>query len=657
MYAYSAHLHALSDPSQSGSHSTVLRTGKPSSPSSSGQSIWTNSSCDTSTNQCASSSSCSRRVCLNNNNNNNNNSQTMRGILKRKFAEVDDNPFYSSSSPSSSLSSPTSSEWESDGESGPSDNQDFTPHSPSSPTGSPIRPILKRARLAGARSSVRFDQVTVFSFPRCQGFTSVPGRGGATLGMARRHSALQRYTLAEHALERRHGRRERRRRERLEALKLKLTASGAVDQREADGLTVDQIPDDDTDVHIGDGDLEDGGFLQPYSSKQRQALLQAAGVNRIDRDEKRQLHALRVSREACGCDCRGFCEPETCACSLAGIKCQVDRFNFPCGCTKDGCGNTQGRIEFNSRRVQTHYIHTVMKLELQRRLQDETPSQEDQTGLPEDLEEYVDQDQDQDQDQDRPAYGAQDKSCPFGFPMEEDGLPLTMPATPSFHFPPERLVVEENSCSSDMTDSSCSSSDCDAGRCLNGSQDLPDVDGGLSRALSICISENNNHSMPSQPRHTGEPLWQHSGGPATYSTPAGSTGPLTANAFTDNVSRTSQTDYLDENANQARDFFDNDSLEGFPNTPSPTDYFSGRYMDLSLSSDSDIEFFDSDYASGPLHSSFKVHRNPDSFSHLQLFSSVNLPQYESSAYLLESLMGLTEPSPEQGYAVGGTRLS
>ena len=89
---------------------------------------------------------------------------------------------------------------------------------------------------------------------------------------------------------------------------------------------MDQIPDEDDDIHISDAELEDGGFLQPYSSKQRQALLQAAGVKRIDREEKRQLHALRISREACGCDCQGFCEPETCACSLAGIKCQVRHY-------------------------------------------------------------------------------------------------------------------------------------------------------------------------------------------------------------------------------------------------------------------------------------------------------------------------------------------
>ena len=86
---------------------------------------------------------------------------------------------------------------------------------------------------------------------------------------------------------------------------------------------MDQVPHEDIDVHISDSELEDGSFLQPYSSRQRQALLLAAGVKRIDKEEKRQLHALRVSREDCGCDCQGFCEPETCACSLAGIKCQV----------------------------------------------------------------------------------------------------------------------------------------------------------------------------------------------------------------------------------------------------------------------------------------------------------------------------------------------
>lgn len=92
----------------------------------------------------------------------------------------------------------------------------------------PVRPILRRPKLAGTQNNVKFDQVTVFSFPRCQGYTSVPSHGGATLGMIHRHSALQRYTLAQHALEQRHRRRERLRErlraERLQALKHKVSA-------------------------------------------------------------------------------------------------------------------------------------------------------------------------------------------------------------------------------------------------------------------------------------------------------------------------------------------------------------------------------------------------------------------------------------------------
>lgn len=312
---------------------------------------------------------------------------------------------------------------------------------------------------------------------------------------------------------------------------------------------------------------------------------------------------------------------------------QVDYLNFPCGCTKDGCGNTRGRTEFNSRRVRTHYIHTTMKLELEGRLQDQTQNQEDRTEPPGDHQEY------EERDETRAVQSAQDKTCPFGFTMENDGLSFTIPKTPSFQFSPERLALEENSCSSDMTESSYSSSDSDTGGFCNGSQSLPEVDGGLSRALSIC--DNNNYSTCSQLRHISEPLTQQN----SNSTPTDSTEPRTA--LTDNTNRTSLSEYLDENANQAREVFDEDSLEGFPNTPSPTvDYSSGNYMDLSLSSDSDLEFFDSDYTSGPLHSSFKLHWHPDSFCHLQLFSSVNLPQYESSTSLLESLIGLTEPSPE-----------
>lgn len=51
----------------------------------------------------------------------------------------------------------------------------------------------------------------------------------------------------------------------------------------------------------------------------------------------------------------------------ASVSLQVDRMSFPCGCSRDGCGNLAGRIEFNPLRVRTHYLHTIMKLDLEKR--------------------------------------------------------------------------------------------------------------------------------------------------------------------------------------------------------------------------------------------------------------------------------------------------
>lgn len=56
----------------------------------------------------------------------------MSGLLKRKFEEVEEDPCYSSSSPSS-LSSSAYSGWDSDGESCYSDTLDSTSSNPSSP--------------------------------------------------------------------------------------------------------------------------------------------------------------------------------------------------------------------------------------------------------------------------------------------------------------------------------------------------------------------------------------------------------------------------------------------------------------------------------------------------------------------------------------------
>ncbi|XP_032335500.1 cysteine/serine-rich nuclear protein 3 isoform X1 [Camelus ferus] len=287
----------------------------------------------------------------------------MSGILKRKFEEVDG-------------SSPCSSVRESDDEVSSSESADSGDSvNPSTSNHFPPSSILKREKRLRTKN-VHFSCVTVYYFTRRQGFTSVPSQGGSTLGMSSRHNSVRQYTLGEFAREQerlhREMLREHLREEKLNSLKLKMTKNGTVESEEASTLTVDDISDDDID--LDNTEVDEYFFLQPLPTKKRRALLRASGVKKIDVEEKHELRAIRLSREDCGCDCRVFCDPETCTCSLAGIKCQVDRMSFPCGCTKEGCSNTAGRIEFNPIRVRTHFLHTIMKLELEKNREQQIPT-------------------------------------------------------------------------------------------------------------------------------------------------------------------------------------------------------------------------------------------------------------------------------------------
>ncbi|XP_053184804.1 cysteine/serine-rich nuclear protein 3 [Scomber japonicus] len=282
--------------------------------------------------------------------------RAMSGILKRKFEEVE-----ASSSPCSSLR-------ESDDEVSCSESGDSSDSVNPSASG-PFTPdsILKREKRLRTRR-VHFENVTVYYFSRRQGFTSVPSQGGSTLGMSNRHSWVRQYSLGEFALEQerihRDMLRDHLKEEKLNSIKLKLTKNGTVESEEANTLTAEDISDDDID--LDNTEVDEYFFLQPLTTKKRRALLRSSGVKKIDVEEKHELRAIRMSREDCGCDCRVFCDPETCACSNAGIKCQVDRMSFPCGCTKEGCSNSTGRVEFNPIRVRTHFLHTIMKLELEK---------------------------------------------------------------------------------------------------------------------------------------------------------------------------------------------------------------------------------------------------------------------------------------------------
>ncbi|KAM4537638.1 uncharacterized protein V3H82_023430 isoform 2-T2 [Fundulus diaphanus] len=293
----------------------------------------------------------------------------MSGILKRKLEEE----------PSSYLSLQGSEDDEVSCSDSGNSSDSLNNSVPAGILDSSLQRQSKRLR----GRNVHFESVTVYYFTRRQGFTSVPTQGGSTLGMSPRHSGVKRFTLREFAMEQKRSHRNMLRdhlkEEKFNAIKLRLTKNGTVSSMEADTLTLDDISEDDLDVD--NTEVDDYFFLQPLTTRRRRALLRASGVRRINVEEKHELRALRMSREECGCRCRGICDPETCACSLAGIKCQVDRMSFPCGCTKDGCSNNAGRLEFNPVRVRTHFLHTIMKLELEKSREEQYQHQQTEQQL------------------------------------------------------------------------------------------------------------------------------------------------------------------------------------------------------------------------------------------------------------------------------------
>ncbi|XP_030185260.1 cysteine/serine-rich nuclear protein 1 isoform X2 [Lynx canadensis] len=564
---------------------------------------------------------------------------TMTGPLKRKFDQLDEDSSSLCSS-SSSLSSgrrsgsrsPSSSvslAWDSD-EEGPWDQTALPDRDFCGPRSFTPLSILKRApRKRPGR--VAFDGITVFYFPRCQGFTSVPSRGGCTLGMAPRHSACRRFSLAEFAQEQARARREKLRlrlkEEKLEALGWKLTEAGVPETEAGLPLTVDAIDDasveEDLAVAVAGGRLEEMTFLQPYPARRRRALLRAAGVRRIDREEKRELQAVRQSREDCGCRCDRVCDPETCSCSLAGIKCQMDHTAFPCGCCREGCANPKGRVEFNQARVQTHFIHTLTRLQLEQ-------------GA-ESLGEL-----------EAPAQGG-----PAG-PGEQALAPTFPPAKP-----PASSELGDDSCSSDMTDSSTASGTSEAPSgptrpALPGPGFQPDMDDdSLARVLSFSDSDlggeeeeeeeggvgtldNLSCFHPADIFGTGDP-----GGPASW------THGYSSSSLTSGI--------LDENANLDASFFLNGGLEGLgegslPGTSVPpgSDAGQSNSVDLSLSSCDSFELLQAlpDYSLGPHYTSRKVSDSLDNLEAPYFPLPAFSPPGDAGSCFLESVMGLPDSAAE-----------
>ncbi|CAL8120671.1 unnamed protein product [Orchesella dallaii] len=222
------------------------------------------------------------------------------------------------------------------------------------------------------RKSVHFDEVTVYNFPRTQGFQCIPTKGGTTLGMSMNHGFVERFSLAEHVTEERRIDLEMLRKQPLSANSsqgqlLPVKDSGLKEEEALSvAITQTQSSDDSDRQEESDSNLDvkiPKYHLKPLNLRQRQVLLREAGVHSIDPDETKECQMIRTSREVCGCKCTSYCDPDSCPCAQDGIKCLVDHLNFPCGCTAEGCGNQIGRTEYNPTRVRAHFTKTLTRIE------------------------------------------------------------------------------------------------------------------------------------------------------------------------------------------------------------------------------------------------------------------------------------------------------
>ncbi|XP_070582471.1 cysteine/serine-rich nuclear protein 1 [Erythrolamprus reginae] len=549
-------------------------------------------------------------------------------MLKRKHDELEDNVSDISSSSWSSFSSSLAlSGWESDEETSQGGirpsvalNMDYTPVS-----------ILKKSK-GLKKNSVEFDRVTVYYFQRCQGFTAVPSSGGCTLGMASRHSYSREFTISEFWEQQQIDRYEKLKEmvleEKLSALKQKLTKNGTVYSEEAMNLTIDDILVDDVDLINLDAS---SSFLMPYSAKKRRVLLKEMGVKTIDREEKYQLQKIRHSRKNCGCQCQEFCDSESCSCSLAGIKCQGNLTAFPCQCTKDCCGNIEGRIEFNPSRVQTHFMHTLMRLEMEEK-------QQSDDGDVESEESFQDHHH---QPPDQPV-------------NEADYEESDVSEMPGLEFSAVLETASENSCSSSMTDSSASSSESvDSEGLFETSVESPSgsEENGLAQIRHYYNSDEEEESSSFDQCQDNLSYFQPLDFFSMEVENQYAFSPVVETGYS--LGYLTKIGELDENANQGpsgiyEQFYAGRNEESDNYSPfSFGELDSRNHMDLSISSNSlDLSQSSSDYNLGPLYNSLKEY--VDNFTVLQLQAS-NQPSLGAPAdqnSFLESLIGSSEPVPE-----------
>uniref|UniRef100_A0A2D4JQ75 Cysteine/serine-rich nuclear protein N-terminal domain-containing protein n=1 Tax=Micrurus lemniscatus lemniscatus TaxID=129467 RepID=A0A2D4JQ75_MICLE len=311
----------------------------------------------------------------------------------------------------------------------------------------------------------------------------------------------------------------------------------------------------------------------------------------------------------------------------------MDCTSFPCGCTRDGCGNREGRTEFNQARVQTHFLHTLMRLQLEGNQRNDDGNLESKLPF-------------------------RDHLHSFAYPVNEASYGETdVSLMPVFTFSGPLETSSENSCSSNMTDSSVSTNQSEYLEELyeTNTKSQSDIDdNGLARILHFNDSDGDEDINSVGHCQDNLSSFHPSGFFSVDVENQCATNPVGEIGF--GSSLTNIGECLDENANQGpsgvlEDICGGQDEEGAScSSSSFEEQDSKSCIDLNFSSDSS-DFFHPflDYNLGPLYNSLTEYENVDNFTVLQL-QLPNLPTWtqpaDQNSCFLESLIGFSESTPE-----------
>jgi hypothetical protein len=246
------------------------------------------------------------------------------------------------------------------------------------------------------KKTVHFKQVNVLLFQRCPGVSSVPSndddaqpRKTVTLGMSFRHDQEETFpTIDEHLKFKRKCDLDK-----MEKFYLANSSSSELmtTKRENEDDNEEEEDDEECELRIKldkarsilenksyyesniecDLDLHPDVVCPILSNDERIEKLLECGydvdqhLNQAHDDQETHnddLSQIKVSRQVCGCVCKGVCgQNDSCSCFANGINCQIDRWNYPCSCSQKRCKNPFGLKKFNLKSVMEHSKSVLSK--------------------------------------------------------------------------------------------------------------------------------------------------------------------------------------------------------------------------------------------------------------------------------------------------------